>query len=260
MENKKYYIQVAVAVVAIVAVVLIIRAVVSPPSAPSGQGPAATGTSAIPGAVPGATSVPQTSAGAVITSPAANSQWILQTQHTIAWSHGANSPGGIYLENAATGATVGWIQQQISPGQNNFPWNTRDLFVSRTSPLKEDVAPGNYRIVITFDYPNNPKLIGPVFSIITEAQAKAPTSTAAIQNAVFSPASITVTQGTQLTFANRDSVSYTLIPSAGGPSITLGPGATQTYDTSILSVGNYAFYSTAYPALRLTVTVTAKTY
>jgi len=186
----------------------------------------------------------------------ANDQWVSTIQHTIQWNRASGAPNGtISLVNAATGAVVGWIQQQILPTQTTFPWNTRDIFMTKTGPLKEDVAPGQYRIVLTFNSPSDPPVTGPIFSIITAAQAQIPASTITIQGAIFSPSSLTVVHGTQLTFVNHDSTGYRLLNSSNATPFVLGPSTSQIFDTSSFTPGSYVFYSTSSPSLRVTVTV-----
>lgn len=274
MQNNKYYIGIAVVVVIIVAVVLAVRFGASSPAAPAGitavpagQSPSATA----PGAAtlspstyaarsPASPTAPSpVSAKITITVPTANDQWILGTQNTITWSAAAGSPDGtITLVNASTGAVVGWIQQHIAPKQATFPWNTRDVFVSQTSPSAENISPGTYRIVLTFNSPNNPSVTSPTFSIIYPAEAQTLTTPVTIKSLSFSPSSMTVAQGTKLVFTNTDTKSYAITVSSGAPPFTVGSSAPQTFDTSVLPVGNYAFYSTAYPSLRLTVTIVAR--
>jgi plastocyanin len=192
----------------------------------------------------------------VITSPAANDQWVSTVQHTIQWNRASGAPNGtISLVNAATGAVAGWIQQQILPTQTSFPWNTRDIFTTKTGPLKEDVAPGQYRIVLTFNSPSDPPVTGPEFSIITAAEAQIPASTIVIQGAVFSPSSLTVLHGTQLTFVNHDTTSYQLLNSSNANVFVVAPSASKVFDTSSFASGSYVFYSTSSPSLRVTVTV-----
>jgi plastocyanin len=180
--------------------------------------------------------------------PAADAQWTFNDQHTIQWSKASGSPGTITLLDATTGAVVGWIQQQILGTQNTFTWNTRDVFVSKVSPQTANIAPGRYRIAISFLSPRDPEIVSSVFSVVVLP------STINIQNAVFTPASTTITAGTKLTFVNHDAANYTLSITSKG-TFTVGASASTVYDTAILTRGTYTFYSTAYPALSLTVIV-----
>lgn len=276
MTNKKYYLKLAGVVVGIVAIILVVWSYVKSPAAPAVANPNfvseqqnVSGTAAnagTPTTGTGNTAAPiqspiTTSKGAItFVSPATNDQWILQTTHTIKWNRAAGAPDGtISLIDATTGTVVGWIQQQILPQQTSFSWNTRDIFPSPTGPLKNDVSTGKYRIVLTFNSPNAPRVIGPAFSLISAAQAETMATVVAIQGASFSPASITVTQGTKLTFVNNDTVNYQIVVSATAAPFAVTPSASHTFDTSILSPASYAFYSTAYPSLRLSVTVKART-
>ena len=185
----------------------------------------------------------------------AGSQWITGEQNVIQWSQAAGAlDGTITLINASTGAVVGWIQQHIAPHQAIFPWNTGSVLVSRTSGQTENVPPGRYRIVLTFNSPSIPSVTGPVFSIIPPAAAQIPTATLVIRSASFSSSSITIAQGTKLTFVNQDTKSYGITISSRALPFVIGTSTSLTFDTAILSPGDYVFYSTAYPSLRLTVT------
>jgi plastocyanin len=249
MQNKKIYIWVAMLVFVLV-VGLVIWQVVKSPVAPSQSTAGPQGQSASP--VPG-TASPATEK-ITITSPIAGSQWILGKQNTIQWSRTAGAlDGTITLINASTSAVVGWIQQHIAPQQAIFPWNTGNVLVSQTSGQTENVPPGSYRIVLTFNSPSIPSVTGPVFSIIPQAEAQIPATTVTIQGAVFSSSSIAIAQGTKLIFVNRDTKSYGITISSRAPSFTIGTSTSLIFDTSILSPGDYVFYSTAYPLLRLTV-------
>jgi plastocyanin len=179
----------------------------------------------------------------------------LGVQNTIQWSQAAGAlDGTIVLIDASTGAIAGWIQQHIAPHQATFPWSTGDVFMSLAGGQTKNILPGSYRIMLTFNSPSIPSVTGPTFSIISPAEAQIPTATATIQGAVFSQSSMTIAQGTKLTFVNRDARSYAITISSRAPSFTIGTSSSLTFDTSILPPGEYVFYSTAYPLLRLTVT------
>ena len=255
----------------IILIIAVLRSGTSPApsaSAPSGTATstAATSTTAAPLPATGArrtssagtastAPAPATANPITFSSPAAGTQWILQKQHTISWSRAAGSPGSLVLLDPTTNAVVGWIEQNIDLTQNSFPWDTQDVFLSQTSPLKKNILPGDYRVAITFASPNLPVVISPVFSVIPASAAATPTTTISLQNGAFSPSSVSVTKGTKLAFVNRDNVSYSLtITSSGG--LTIPANGTQTFDTSVFLPGNYYyFYSTQYPNLRLTVAV-----
>ncbi len=258
MPHKKYYIQLWVLVAAILVFGVLTWLFAKIPAGMLGpigntiQPPASTtaGNPSVPTHLP----PPPPVAQITITSPAQDAAWVLQNQNTITWNQAAGSPGGIYLLNAGTGAIVGWIEQQVSATQTSFSWNTRDVFVSRTSPIKADVPAGRYRIALTFSSTRYPTVTSQTFSIIPLAEAQVATSTIVIQGTSFSPVSITVAKGTELLFVNHDTTSYKISASTVA-TITVGASASQTFDTSILSPGNYIFYSTIYPTLRLSITV-----
>jgi plastocyanin len=273
MQNNKRFIQITVLIVLVLILVsvawLILRApsrLPQPPAVLEGQNVPTTSTPPVAVQTPsGATpspaptrspAVPSSPAVPKITivSPKQSDQWILGDQNTIQWNQAAGAPDGtITLVNGTTGAMVGWIQQHISPHQMTFPWNTGSIFVAKTSPLTENVPPGNYRIVLAFTSPNIPSVTSPVFSIISPAEAKTPAATVTIQGAAFSSPTITAKQGTKLTLINRDPASYNIIVSSRAPSFTIGTSSSMIFDTSILSPGTYVFYSEAYPSLHLTI-------
>lgn len=101
-----------------------------------------------------------------ITDPVANTQWVIGKQNTITWSKAAGSTGQMYLVNAATGVVVGWIQQNVAPGQTYFPWNTRDLSLSRTNPGGKTVVPGEYIIKMSFASPEALPATSAPFTIV----------------------------------------------------------------------------------------------
>jgi plastocyanin len=172
----------------------------------------------------------------------------------IQWDKAANITGGIYLVNSANGSVVGWILPQTGPNQTSYPWNTRDLLVSRTSPTKITVPVGTYIIKVMFDSPQDPSITSAPFSIIPESQAQTLSASAAISNGAFVPASLTVRKNTKIVFTNKDQISYQILVSSFSP-FSITAGGSYILDTTSLSPGPYALYSTAYPALRMNITV-----
>jgi len=267
MKNKKY-IQLVALIISVLVLVFVVWLIVklssgTQPSASAPQGQSASPIGALPSSAPtpsSPTAIPAPAGSKItIVAPVLNDQWIIGKQNIIQWSRAAGAPDGtITLINASTGAVVGWIQQHIASGQATFPWNTGSVYISRTSSLSKNVPTGNYRIVLTFNSPSIPAVTGPVFTIISAAEAQIPTASITIQGTAFSPSSISVAQGTKLVFTNRDAKTYEFSVTSSG-TFTVGAGASQTFDTAILTPGAYVFYSTAYPSLRLTVTVENKT-
>ncbi len=99
--------------------------------------------------------------------PIAGETWAFAQQNTISWDRAANVSGQIELLNASTRALVGVILPQTGPSQTSYTWNTRDLLLSRTNPLKKTVSPGTYLIRIAFDGNN----LSPVTSgVVTISQ------------------------------------------------------------------------------------------
>lgn len=87
-----------------------------------------------------------------------------------------------------------------------------------------------------------------------------PASTAAIasisiSNFQFSPASITVKQGTTVTWTNNDSASHTITGDAGGPASN--PIATgQQYSYTFSGLGTFGYHCSIHPSMTATVIVT----
>lgn len=214
------------------------------------------GTVSKPPTVPATTASKPASSGNYIISPAAGAQWVFEQANLIQWAKGAGVTGNIYLVNAADGTVAGWLIQQTNAHDTSFNWNTRDLYISRTSPIKKDVKPGKYIIKISFNSPQQPPLASAPFSIILPEQAQVSVGTLTIQNGVFSPNSISVKRGSKLIFANKDQATYHITISSFGVPFTLEPGGSYTFDTSPLSEGGtYAFYSASSSALRASVVI-----
>lgn len=83
--------------------------------------------------------------------PVAGETWTISQQNTISWDRAAGVTGQIELLNATTKALVGVIIPQTGPNQTSYTWNTRDILLSRTNPLKKNVVPGTYLIRLAFD-------------------------------------------------------------------------------------------------------------
>ena len=122
----------------------------SSPSAPSGgsTNPATGGTGTQTGGTTGGT---KTSGGITFVTPIAGQTWIIAQQNTIEWSRAGGVSGQIDLLDASTKALVGVIIPQTGMNQSSYAWNTRDIFLSRTSPLKKNVVPGTYVIRVAWD-------------------------------------------------------------------------------------------------------------
>ncbi|MDP2598461.1 MAG: hypothetical protein Q8P49_01375 [Candidatus Liptonbacteria bacterium] len=190
-----------------------------------------------------------------IVAPAPSAQWVQGVDGDISWNGATGIPGAIYLVNAGDGSIAGWISQQVIPSQTKYEWNARDLFLSRTSPTKKTVLAGQYMIKVIFDGGNPEFTISSgIFSIVYPSQVQISTYNLSIQNYAITPSTLTVKKGSKLIFANNDSVPQQLLLTTFSP-ITIQPGASYTFDTSILEPAPHTFYSNAYPTLRTVVTV-----
>jgi hypothetical protein len=192
----------------------------------------------------------------VILAPLGGAQWVFGQNNTVQWKRDTDSIGYIYLVNAADGSIAGWLIQQTNAHDTSFSWNTRDLYISRTSPIKQDVAPGRYIIKVGFTSPQWGTIASAPFSIVAAAQAVAPVNAFFIKNGTFSPSSLSVKEGTKLIFTDNDAVAYHIIISGFGVPFTLEPGGSYTFDTSPLSPGGtYTFYSASSSVLRASVVI-----
>jgi len=98
--------------------------------------------------------------------PIAGSLWKINTYNSISWTKAPNVTGYIYLVDATSKNFVGVIIPQTGTMQTSYSWNTRDLLLSRTNPLKKDVTPGNYIVEMAFDANHLPLISSPVFTIV----------------------------------------------------------------------------------------------
>ncbi len=221
----------------------------------------ATGTTAQRTSAPGAPAVaPKPKSGSAylpvipLTSPVGGEAWVIGTQHLISWSMDAGVTGGIYLVDAATDNTVGWITSSNAPHQTSYTWGTSEVYLSRGSPVKKNIGPGIYIIRIRFDAPNRPDSVSKSFSIIYAGQVQIPSHTVILKNYSFFPASLTVPKGDTVVFQNNDTITYTIKLASLSP-IVIPAGQSFTFDTSVLTPGPYPVYATDYSAMTFTLTV-----
>lgn len=97
--------------------------------------------------------------------PVNNDIWKINTQNVISWNAPGNISGSISLIDAKTNQSVGVILPQVGPNQTSYAWNTRDILLDRTNPLKKDVIPGTYMIRIAYDGNNIKPAMSPTFTI-----------------------------------------------------------------------------------------------
>ncbi|RJQ29767.1 hypothetical protein C4571_00635 [Candidatus Parcubacteria bacterium] len=215
---------------------------------PSGGDSPKSGTPGAPAPKPAASPSSPT-----VLSPASGEKWVSGENHDIRWSKAVGRTGAMYLVDAKSGSTVGWIHISLGINQTSFTWNTKDVALSRTNPLKKEIGAGEYVLRLTFDGPV-PDIKSGQFSIIHAIQAEIPTGTITIKNFAFTPASLTVKKGDRVTIVNQDSVTrqvqvYNIF------SYAIAPGASQTFDTAVLFPGPYPVYFSDYPEVRMTLTV-----
>lgn len=83
------------------------------------------------------------------------------------------------------------------------------------------------------------------------------TAAAVITNYAFSPATLTVKQGTKVTWTNKDSVNHTVTSDAGPDSFDSGfLSQDQSFSFTFTKAGTYTYFCSAHPYMRGTVVVT----
>jgi hypothetical protein len=98
------------------------------------------------------TPIPASSRGGIVFSaPLSGASWVIGTSNVISWSKEGGVSGQIELLDRSGDKRIGVILNQIGPHQTSYAWNTRDIFLSRTSPSKTTVAPDVYTIRISWD-------------------------------------------------------------------------------------------------------------
>lgn len=189
-----------------------------------------------------------------ITSPKASDIWAVGTLHTISWANYAGVTGGIYLVDMKTGTTFGWITSNLDAQQVYFDWDTSSVFTTRGGGLKKNLTVGTYEVRIKFDTANRPESVSPVFSIVYPEQIKPASYTVTVKNYAFSPKSLTVNKGDNVTFVNNDSVLHHVDIANLSP-LVLQPGASVTLETSVLAPSTYNYYCDIHPSMTGTLVV-----
>lgn len=220
----------------------------TPSSPPTTQKPAQTKPAPAPAPV-----TPKTSSGITVTTPLAGEKLVIGQTYKIRWSKESGATGFIYLADATTKETVGWINSQTGVHDISYTWDVRDVFLVRYSPSKKPVTVGKYIIGIGFDNKQAPIISG-MFEIIYPSQLAIENYNLTIQNYDISPSQLTVKKGSKLIFANEDSVVHKIV--SGSANFLLPAGESHILDTDILFPGTYDFYSEQYPTTaRATVNV-----
>lgn len=191
-----------------------------------------------------------------VTSPLNNNEWVIGETHLITWSKAAGIPGSIYLVNAATGATVGWITPTTATNQTSYSWNTKEVALSRTNPQRKDLATGKYIIKIEFDRKPALRIESAPFSIIYPSQEKFATYNIFLSNFKFNPASLSVRKGDTIVIANKDLATYKFTSIGLVESFSIAQSGVKTINTGPMAPGSYGFYSEAYPTARFNFTIT----
>ncbi len=212
-----------------------------------------------PGATP-TTSGPKPSANQLnkttplaIASPQAGENIVIGQIYTIKWSKESGVKGFVYLSDAATKKVVGWINSETDPHDTSYTWDTRYIFPTRYSPVKNPLQVGKYTVSVGFESAQYPTVTSGIFSIIYPSQVTIGNYKLTIKNYLISPSTLTVKKGSTLTFINQDPVIHKI--SYGSTYFTIDPGESYSFDTSILFPGAYDFYSEQYPTARTTITV-----
>lgn len=193
---------------------------------------------------------PNPSQSISITSPELDARLNIGGLNAIKWSREPGVTAGLYLVDASTNTTIGWITPTITTHQTYYTWDAKDVAVSRQSGIKKSITPGRYYIKMKFDGPIS-EAKSNTFYVLYPQQDTSFTHNLTIQNFKFTPNPIAVRKGEKITIQNKDSRSYTLIPKNSGESITIAPGETKTILTGALSEGSHGFYSGQHSATAL---------
>lgn len=253
---------------AVIIIILLIISVSSGPRDSANQEPNENSTSTVPQQEEGTpttgtgnptptkptTSNPPKNQSITITTPVAGAQFVTNKNNLIKWSKEPGITGGIYLVDASTGVTAGWITPTITAHQTSYTWDTRDVALSRTNSARKNISAGRYFIKIKLDKPVA-DIQSAEFSIVYPSQVPTIKYEATLQNQTLSPKTLIVNKGETITIKNMDSVSHKIIPSGFGSVTTLAPGGYMLIETANMTAGVYEYYSENYPTAKLTLTV-----
>lgn len=219
---------------------------------PSGAGTTPLGKAGVPAAKPAPRTLPAPSSIAFV-SPSSGDRWIVNRQHVISWSKAAGVTGGIYLIDASTKQTVGWIISNTGSQQTSYAWDTQSVFIERGSALKKTVGSGVYLLKMKLDNSQ----AGPQsaqFSIIFPEQVENVSRAVSIKNFAFDPKDIVVNQGDTIVFTNMDTVVHRVKLSIFGTYV-IDPGASASFATKSVPPETYEFYAEDSPSMRGSFTV-----
>ena len=189
-----------------------------------------------------------------ITAPTLDGRFNIGSLNTIKWSRESGLVSALYLVDASTKATVGWITPTITAHQTSYTWDAKDVALTRISGVKKSVVPGKYYMKMKFDGPIS-EATSNTFYILYPEQDTTFTHNLTIQNFKFFPASIAVRIGEKITIQNKDQNTYTLTPKSFGEKITIAPGETKTILTGSYPEGLQGFYSEKYSATNLSIDI-----
>ncbi|MEK9180156.1 MAG: hypothetical protein AAB897_01980 [Patescibacteria group bacterium] len=188
-----------------------------------------------------------------VVAPIADEKLVIGQVYNIKWSSEGGTKGFIYLADPATKEVVGWINSETGPHDTSYDWDARDIYLARYSPAKKPLEVGRYIIGVGFENRRLPATSA-AFDVIYPSQLSIQNYNVAINGYVMSPDSLTVKKGSKIIFANQDSVSHKVV--YGSSYFVVAPGASYTFDTTVLFPGPYNFYSEQYSATaRISVTV-----
>lgn len=187
------------------------------------------------------------------TAPQGGAAWIIGEQHTISWTPSSGFNGGIALIDEQ-GATAGWINSNTDVRQTSFQWDTKTVFLSRGAPTKKDISAGTYRLKLVFDGGGVREVMGPTFSVVYKDQVKPLSYVISISNYAFSPNSISVPQGSLITFINTDSVKHRVAANTFG-AFTIEAGTSTVMQTGSLTKGSHPYYCELHPSMQGTIII-----
>ena len=176
----------------------------------------------------------------MVLSPKAGEQWVLEQPHTISWNKAANVTGEVYLVDAFTNVTVGWINSGTGEKATSTAWDTKHLALTRGGGLQKIVGRGTYFIRIKFDR-NQGMIRSGAFSLISADEVTHNTYQVSLNAMAVSPATITVKKGDTIVFVNDDdAITYQIVsPNIFGP-YKLTPGQSSALVVN-LKPGTYPY-------------------
>ena len=184
----------------------------------------------------------------IIVSPASGDKLVIGNYRNIVWNKALGSTGGLFLFDEDKREISGWIASSITDKQTSYYWDSRSVFLLRTSPDKKDIGTGKYTIRMVANGKQG-EIISAPFFLILPTQVTVGTHTITIKDFAFSPNVTKVKKGDKVIFVNNDSITHRVLSTNFGPH-TIPAGESVTMDTSFLSPFSYTYYCDIHPQMK----------